>query len=141
MAIESVARWHPKLALPLYTKITHPRRNDYQIGTVYEVRIEDPDRAKERGQHPPFNYIHESLLIHKEEMDLDDIPDILLAFDTGERSRESAYDSIIHDDGRVVFLVFLRLDKAKGVVTDGLEAVHKELTKEATEDTNMEGRQ
>lgn len=139
MAIDTIEQWHPKLALPLYTKITDPRQNDYTVGQVYEMRILDPDRARDRDQKGPYNYVHEAMLISMTTMDLEQVPDILLGFDQLTRSRSDALDSITDNNGEIVMLIFLRLDVAKGIVTDGLETVHKTMSKEATEDDGTEG--
>lgn len=139
MAIDTISSLHPKLALPLYTKITHPRMNDYKVGEVYEMRLNDPERARERGQKGPLHYVHECMLLSMQQMDIEQVPDILLAFDQLTTSRSEALDSIPDDNGEVVILIFLRLDVAKGIVTDGIEAVHETFNREALEDPNMEG--
>lgn len=141
MSIDTLPQWNPKYALPIYTRITHPRRNDYRVGEVYQMRIEDPERARELGQKPPFVYLHEAMLVSMQTMNIDQVPDIILAFDQNTSSKSNALDSIITDDGEIVMLIFLRLDKAKGLVTDGLEAVHQNMSRKAVEDDNMEGTQ
>jgi len=139
MAIDTLSQRHPKHALPLYTKIAHPKANTYTVGEVYEMRVSDPERARERDQRGPMNYVHEAMLLSMQKMNIEQVPDILLAFDQLTTSRSEALDSITDYNGEVVILIFLRLDVAKGIVTDGLETVHKTFTKESMEDTNMEG--
>lgn len=133
MPLHHMSSLHPKYALPVYTEIIDSRINVYEIGEVYEVIIEDPDRAMERGQEPPYNYAHKAILIDKRDIDLDKESDLLLAFDLLTRSRNEAMEKLIGDKQQMVLLVFLRIDKAKGIVTDGLEAVHKDMTKESLE--------
>lgn len=134
MAIDTIHMLHPKLALPVYTKIIGPRFNSYTVGNIYEMRLSDEERAKERGQKPPFNYVHDSLLIAKEKMALEDVPDILLAFDKNTQMKDEAMNATFDNKGEVLVLVFLRLDKAKDFVMEGLEAVHKEFDKYSLEE-------
>lgn len=133
MSKDTIAYPGPKHCLPVYTAIKHPMHNDYSLGEVYEMNIEEPDRAKDRGQKPPYNHVHDSLLIAKRRCKVEDIDDILLAFDKDTRDKDEAVERIHSHDGEAVILVFLRLDKAKGMVTEGLEAVHETMTKEDIE--------
>lgn len=135
MAIDTISQMHPKLALPVYTEIVSPQSNTYEVGEIYDRRIEDSERAMERDQEGPYNYIHDALLISKRKINIDEVPNILLAFDKDTEYRNEALEKIHTVNGEVLILVFLRIDKAKGMVLEGLESVHKNMRKESVEDT------
>lgn len=128
MAIDTLSSLHPKFSLPVYTKITYERRNDYEVGNIYEIRVEDTDRADK----PPYNYIHEAILISKRKIDIGDISDILLAFDTLTRSRDEAIDKL-PDKEDMILLIFLRIDMAKRMVMKGYEGLETEMLKDMME--------
>jgi len=130
MPTDSSREYFPKLKLPLYTQITDPLRNAYDVGEVYEIRIEDPDRAEETDQDGPFNYVHKALLVAKEETTLGEIPGPLFAFDLNVKSPSEVEERYppggTGDDRQVAVLVFLRLDKAKEFVMDNsIESIDK----------------
>lgn len=130
MAIETISAYVPKYALPLYTRITFPNHNDYDVGEKYDIRVEDEERQKEKGGKGPYNYTHESLLIAKEEVRFGAVWDILLAFDGHSKSKEEAIERIFpegqlpDDDTQVVILIFLRLDRVKEWVESDTEVIH-----------------
>lgn len=128
MAIDTLSSLHPKFSLPVYTKITYERRNDYEVGNIYKIRVEDTDRADK----PPYNYIHEAILISKRKIDIGDISDILLAFDTLTRSRDEAIDKL-PDKEDMILLIFLRIDMAKRMVMKGYEGLETEMLKDMME--------
>lgn len=118
------------MKLPLYTQIDDPRFNTYDVGEVYQIRIEDEERADETDQDGPFNYVHDALLVAKQEMKLGDLPGPLLGFDLNAQSASEAEDRYPPggtDDNRdVVLLVYLRLDKAKEFVSQNpMESLEK----------------
>lgn len=136
MAIETLQAYNPKHTLPIYTKITRDRQNDYRVGDEYEMRVEDPDRAEEKDGRPPFNYTHEAVLVAKEETELGEIPPALMAFDAHTKSRSEAVDRISigsnkwGKDEEVVLLIFARTDKIQEFVTSEMEVIDPELSKE-----------
>lgn len=118
MVIETVRDWNQKLQLPVYTRISTPKQNDYTVGEKYDIRVEDKERQSELGGKGPFRYAHECLLIAKEEYPLAEVPDELLAFDADKASKSEAVAEVMaasdyEDSDLVVVLVFLRLDKTK----------------------------
>lgn len=131
MPIEEITGYYPKMALPLYTRIADPKHNQYDVGEVYDIRVEDHERAKETGQDGPFNYVHEAILVAKEEMEVGEIPGPLLAFDlhTAEPSKvdERLPPGDSNKGRELIILVFLRLDMAKEFVKD-YEAIFVENT-------------
>lgn len=133
MPLEHIDQWHPKFSLPVYTKITDKRFNEHTVGAVYEMVMEDPERAVERGQKPPYNYTHKALLLCKRDIDLKSSNDILIAFDTLTKSRSEAMDKIIGKDEYMEVLVFLRLDMAKRIVTNGLDGLNKDILRQSME--------
>lgn len=139
MAIDSMKSYYPKLALPVYTKITDPKMNEYEIGEKYDIRIRDSERQEEKGGEGVYNYIHEALLVAKRETTFGELEDILIAFDAHTPSRETAIQRMfpspedVDDDKEVILAVFLRLDMVKEFVEDGPDAIHKTFSKEATE--------
>lgn len=125
MAIDTLRGYVPKLALPLYTRITREHQNDYEVGKKYSMRVDDEQRQQEKGGKGPYNYTHEAILVAKEHMTLDEIPDILLAFEAHTSSRSEAIDWLSPSEGsyddeeELVVLLFLRLDKAVEWVRSG----------------------
>lgn len=139
MPIDHMNRYYPKLALPLYTKIADPKMNEYNVGEKYDIRLEDRERQHERGGTGPFNYIHEALLIMKEETTWGEIDDIVIAFDSHSVKRSEAEKRLfphlekVEDDYGVEFCIFLRLDMVKDFVEEGPGAIHETFSKEAVE--------
>lgn len=129
MGIDGVSAYIPKHTLPIYTKITDPKFNDYSIGEKYKMRVEDQKRQDEKGETGSFNYTHEAILISKEEMKFEDVPGILIAFDGHSRDAEEAIDTICPGEGSwdgdkdVVMLIFLRVDKAKEWIMSDAEVI------------------
>lgn len=136
MAIDTLRSYGPKLALPLYTRITRERVNDYKVGKKYEMRIEDPERQEEKGGRGPYNYTHPALLVGKEEYLFGEVPDVLLAFDAHTTSRSEAKDWLspsdpgYEDDTEVVVLFFLRLDETEEWVKGDGERIEAPFTVE-----------
>lgn len=137
MPIEGITGYYPKMALPLYTRITDPRHNQYDVGDVYDIRVEDEKRAKETGQDGPFNYIHKALLVAKQEMKLGDVPGPVWAFDLHTDDPTKLTDRVPGDtsdkDRELVILVFLRLDVAEKFVED-----YETIFAESTSSTGIE---
>lgn len=145
MPIDELINYWPKTKLPIYTKITDPRYNDFEIANEYEMRIDDAQRVEQKGESGPYNYIHECILIAKEETTLGKLPALLLAFDVHTRNKEEALkrlspgDEHWTDDTEVVLLVFLRKDIAKKFVMSDMEVLEgmdttTEFTKEDAEE-------
>lgn len=145
MPIDELTKYWPKIKLPVYTKITDPRYNDFTVGDTYEMRIEDSQRVEEHGETGPYNYVHECILIAKEEKKIKDIHPLLLAFDVHTSSRQEALkrlssDEQSWDDEREVeMLVLLRKDAVKEFVTSDMDVledadVTDEFTKEHAEE-------
>lgn len=132
MPIDELINYWPKTKLPVYTKIADPKYNDFQIGHEYEMRIEDPKRVEEKGDSGPYNYVHECILIAKEEMKLGKLPGLLLAFDTHTQEKEKALkrlspgEELWNDDTDIVLLIFLRKDIAKEFVLSDMETLEGE---------------
>lgn len=124
MPIDTISQWHPKFALPVYTKIVWENMNDYTVGDIYEMRMEDEENADDRA---PFNYVHEAMLICKRRINIGDTNDMLLAFDLLTRSREEAMEKLVYREGEMLLLVFLRVDMAKKMVENGLDALDKDI--------------
>lgn len=139
MAIDTFSMYHPKMSLPVYTKVTDPRHNDYQIGNVYEMRIDDEARAKKRNIKGPHNWLHEALLIAKRDCKFGELEDVILAFDAKTKSREEAIERISPDiatwpdDKEVCLLIFLRVDKAKEFVTSEQDIIPMTFRKDDAE--------
>lgn len=139
MAIETVQWYHPKHKLPVYTRITGAGQNSYELGDTYEIRIEDNERASEKGDKPPYNYTHEAILVGEWSVKLSDVPNILLAFDANTDSRKDALKRVVPgsppypDDKEMLVLTFLRTDAAKEFVMNGPESIPDDFNKEVTE--------
>lgn len=136
--------YHPKMSLPVYTKVTDPRYNDYTVGEVYEMRIEDSDRAEHRNISGPYNWLHKALLISKRECKFGELEDVLLAFDAKTKSRSEAVERLSPsditwpDDKDVCLLVFLRMDTAKEFVTSEQDIIPMTFRKDdAEQDTDQ----
>lgn len=131
--------YHPKHKLPLYTRVTTPQQNSYKVGDEYEIRIEDSERASEKGEKPPYNYTHEAILVGEWSVKLSDVPNILLAFDANTKSRKDALKRIVPgnppypDDKNLVILTFLRKDTTKDFVVEGGDSIPDDFNKEMTE--------
>lgn len=139
MPIDELIHYLPKIKLPIYTKVTDPRYNDFEIGNVYEMRIDDPERVEKKGESGPYNYIHDCILIAKEETTLGKIPALLLAFDTHSRNKKNALqrlssEELWADDKEVVLLVFLRKDVTKEFVMSDMEMIEGNITDEFTKE-------
>jgi hypothetical protein len=139
MAIETVQQYNPKHKLPVYTHISLPGHNDWSVGDKYDVRIQDKERQKEKGGSGPYNYIHEAVLIAKEQMKYGDVSRIMLGFDAHTTSKSEAEERIFPDiedmdeDTEVVVLVFMRLDRVKDFVTSGMDVIEPGFDKEQAE--------
>lgn len=144
MPIDELVKYWPKIKLPVYTKITDPKYNDFDVGNEYRMRIEDPERLEEKDESGPYNYIHECILIAKEETQLSELSNLLIAFDAHTRDRDNALyrlgsdNETWGDDKNVVLLVFLRKDAAKEFITSDIEIleaqnVTEDFTKEDAE--------
>lgn len=141
MPIETMSGYYPKMALPLYTKITDPKYNTFDVGEVYDMRVEDVRRSKEKEEGAPFNYTHQSLLVAKRELNVGEVEGPLLAFDTHTTDPREAGDRLVPGDTPIdrdlVLLVFLRLDMAEKFVED-YEAVFTEKMKDGHTEFNMD---
>lgn len=141
MPIDELSKYWPKIKLPLYTKITDPRFNDFTVGEEYDIRIEDPDRVEEKDGSGPYNYIHECILIAKEKLTISELPGLVLAFDAHSRNKNKALKRISPDnekwdnDKEIVLLIFLRKDAVKEYVTSDIEVLED---KDITEEFNKE---
>lgn len=140
MAIDTVSGYSPKMRLPVYTKITHENQNSYKVGDTYEIRIEDKERENGEKSAGQYNYVHESLLVAKEEIDPDEIHPVLLAFNGHSKMRSEAVERSfpageVDEDKDYLLLVFLRLDKAKEYIESGMEYIPNDFNKEDTEVT------
>lgn len=130
MGIDTVQLYNPKMTLPVYTQIALPKHNDYTVGDKYDIRIKDEDRQDEKEGMGEFNYIHECLLISKRECTWEELPDILKAFDGKSRDKDLVHGHTHpvkgtewEDDDELVFLIYLRLDKAKEFILNDDEVV------------------
>ena len=120
MPIDTVKYYNPKMKEPVYVKITTPQQNSYDIFKEYEIRIRD----EENGEEGPYNYIHEAVLIAKTECKWSKLPDILKAYVANTRDVDEALkrihprgnDGSFDADDEVVILVFLRKERAKGLI-------------------------
>jgi len=139
MPIETVQRYNPKHKLPLYTQISLPGHNDWNVGERYNIRVEDPDRQQEKGGMGAYNHLHESVLVCKEHMKYGDLSRILFGFDANTTSKSEAEERTfpkpdeVDEDTDIVLLVFMRLDKVKEFVSSGLEAIEPGFSKEHAE--------
>ena len=139
MGIETVQWYHPKHKLPLYTRVTSPNQNSYECGETYEIRIEDENRATEKGDKPPYNYTHEAILVGEWSVKLSELPAELLAFDTNTTSKREALQRLLSDeppypsDKKMVVLTFLRKDKVQEFVKSGAESIPDDFNKRVTE--------
>lgn len=138
MALDTMSGYLEKLGLPLYIKISTQGHNSWEIGKKYDIRIEDPERQEEKGGEGRYVYVHEALLIGVSEAEtVEDIPDIVLAFNSCTRDRDKALEHIksyIESEENLYILFLLRLDMAKEFIVDGLDSIPREVdVKEATE--------
>lgn len=140
MPIDTLRDWYPKLQLPLYTRITTPEQNSYEVGGKYDMRVEDRERQEELGGRGPYTYPHEALLVAREEMKLEDIPDELLGFDTHNTSKKEAVREVFPADfykgayeREMVILIFLRLDATRDWVLGEFDTIDPENSIEAYE--------
>lgn len=139
MPIDRLEAYRPHHALPLYIKITDPKFNQYDVGTVYDIQVEDTERARESDQDPPFNDVHKSLLVAKRELKFKDLHPLIMAFETNSRDTELAMDRIVgkgiqpEDDDNIVMLIYLRIDKTKDFIVEGGDAIKREFEKEDAE--------
>lgn len=133
MPVETINAYNPKHKLPVYTKITDSRFNDYKVGNTYKVRIQDPEEGDEKE---PYNYVHEAILIAKRTVKFGDIEDMLLAFDSNKAKKSEAKKQIIpekaewSDDTQVLVCVFLRKDMVQEFVTSEMEVIEPEFSKD-----------
>jgi hypothetical protein len=129
MPIDTHSGYYPLMKFPMYAKVTKPEMNDYEVGNEYEMRIEDPERTEEKRESGPYNWVHDALLIAKENRRWGDVSDIEIALFGHSRDREEAVrricvgDEEYEDDEGVVILVFIRVDKAKEIVMEDVEPV------------------
>lgn len=131
MGIDSTLAYWPSMQLPVYTKITDPKFNNYTLGETYEIRIEDGDRAEEG----PYNYVHDAILIGKWKCKLDEIPDILLALTFYTKSKNEALNNLEISGDNVVVLCFMRNDKVKEFIGKEYETIFPDnFSKEDVED-------
>lgn len=120
MPIDTVRYYNPTMKEPVYVKITTPRQNTYDVFKEYRIRIAD----EEDGDEGPYNYIHEAVLISKEECEWNKVPDLLKGYVANTRDPNTALarihpkgeDGSFDNDDEVVILVFLRKDKAKDLI-------------------------
>jgi hypothetical protein len=139
MAIETIEWYHPKHKLPIYTRIVPPEQNSYEVGDTYEIRIEDPKRAEEKGDKRPYNYTHEAILIGVWSLTVSEIPGMLLALDANTSSRQEALNRTVPgsepypEDREMAVLTFLRKDAAKEFVLNEEESIPDKFNKEVTE--------
>ena len=126
MAIDTLYQYIPTYTLPMYTKIAKPRQNDYRVGEVYEMRIEDESRTQHKGQQNPYNYVHEALLVSRQDMRYGDVHPLVIALSGYSQSRSDA-ESVIQPSGggwdsddEVSVLVFMRHDAVKKFIQGDL---------------------
>lgn len=119
MAIDTFKLYCAKMKHPLYIKITKPEQNDYSLFTHYEIRVPD----EENGEKGPYNYVHESILVGKQVVEWQEVPDLLKAYSANTRDEDVAMDRIhpapdgeFSAEQEVVVLTFLRKDKAKELI-------------------------
>lgn len=140
MAIDTVQLYNPKMTLPIYTQIALPKHNDYTVGDKYDMRIMDKERQQDKGGSGDYSYIHECLLIAKRKCTWGDLPDILKAFDGKAREKKLVHGhthpltgTMWEDEDDLIFLVYLRLDKAKEFILNDDEVVLPPWSEEKTE--------
>lgn len=143
MAIETTAAYVPKFQLPMYTMIRDPRFNDYRVGDKYDIRIEDEERQEEKGGSGPYSYIHQALLVGKQEYEYGMLPDVLMAFDAHTKSRKDAREFICpgddcDEDRTFVVLFFVRLDKIPEWIQGEAERINPREGKEPCEGNTEE---
>lgn len=139
MGLFLVDDYEPKMSLPMYSVITFPKRQDWEVGDTYEIKVEDGDRAEERVDDKPFNPTHEAILIGQEEMKLRSVPPVVLAFDANTSVKGKAIERISSGGGKysedrdVVVLSFVRKDAAISFVQEEYEGIGDKFTKSDTE--------
>lgn len=139
MGIDTLPHYNPMYQYPFYLKLIPPEHNDYKVGSKYDMRVEDGERQRDKGGSGPYRYIHEAVLIGKQEYKFEDVPNILIAVLGDSKSRSEALERITPkgtpypDDRELVLLTFLRLDAAKDFVENDKDIIPSDMSKESVE--------
>lgn len=129
----TVDKYYEKLALPMYTAISTQEHMHIEQNEVYDVRLEIERREE-------YVHLHKALLLgDMVAHSVEDIPNILIAFNYETRDEDEALEKLrkyVEADRKIQVLVFLRLDRVKEFVLQGREAITTGDIEQATkEDT------
>lgn len=135
MAIATFNSYYPYMTLPVYMRLEYSDHHNREVGSMYEITVEDEDRAGEG----PYNGVHEAELVAEREMRWREVSSLLLAYQGFARSKEKAIERICPNgeepegDRKVTLLVFLRADKVKESVAGEADVIPGDFQKEDTE--------